>query len=53
MNKMIAREKPIDRLTASSPSVDGEALNGMQQPEPAANDNMDRQHPEGSGGKPI
>ncbi len=49
------RKRKADRssLTASSPSVDEEALIGAQRQEPAADDDMDRQNPEGSGGNPI
>jgi hypothetical protein len=47
-NEQNDRKRKADRssLTASSPSVDEEVLSGMQRQEPAADDNMDRQHPE-------
>ncbi len=49
------RKRKADRssLTASSQSVDEEALFGAQRQDPDANDNMDRQNPEGNGGNPI
>jgi hypothetical protein len=49
------RKRKADRssLTASSPSVDEDALSGAQRRDPDADDNMDRQNPEGSGGNLI